>query len=145
MTVWVDDVYLQGNVPGVRSNARWCHLMADTELELKEFGDQVGISRNWIQDQGNPGKVHFDVTKSVRARCVEAGAVELPWHYMAELMRAKRRIHAAENDPNYGTLESCWEECSSCGILTVLVGPYCDAANIELYLCEPCIIQVEDA
>lgn len=145
MTVWVDDVYLQGNVPGVRSNARWCHLMADCEAELIDFAIRVGLNPNWIQDKGRPGRTHFDVTKTVRAKCVAFGAVELEWHYMGELMRAIRRIHEAESDPNYGTLTSTWDHCSNCGTETVLVGPYCDAANDTLYLCEPCIILVEDA
>lgn len=145
MTVYVDDVFIHATVPSVRSNAVWCHLMADTELELKEFASTVQISQSWIQDSGRPGRTHFDVTKSVRAKCIAAGAVSLPWRLMGDLMAAVKFIHECENDPSYGSLSSSLDDCFGCGETTVVVGPLCDAANEDMDLCVDCIKQSQDA
>lgn len=42
MTVYVDD--LDGPYRVGRLNGMWCHLTADSMLELLEFADRLGLS-----------------------------------------------------------------------------------------------------
>ena len=54
MAVYVDDVNLQAEVPDGRRavRARWNHLFADTEEELRAFAAKIGLKAEWIQDPG---------------------------------------------------------------------------------------------
>jgi Protein of unknown function (DUF4031) len=52
-----------------------CHMVADTETELDEMADALGLRRRWKQH--NPDLVHYDIAKSKRARAIELGAVPL--------------------------------------------------------------------
>lgn len=44
MTVYVDDMRVPARVG--RINARWSHLMADTDEELHEFAARLGLRRS---------------------------------------------------------------------------------------------------
>lgn len=77
MAVYVDDVrHSFGNMI-------MCHLWADTEEELLEMVDKIGVQRKWIQ--GHPtlsfGKhreaswVHFDIALSKKAMAIRHGAI----------------------------------------------------------------------
>lgn len=76
--------------------AVWCHMTADTKEELHEFAARLGLRRSWFQDPveqgsarpGSPGAGHwhYDVTKTVRARAVRLGAVEIG-HGLEEFAR----------------------------------------------------------
>lgn len=78
MSVYVDDMQAPFG------NMVMCHMWADTEAELLDMADKIGVHRKWIQ--GHPtlsfGKhrnaswVHFDIAKSKRTLAVKAGAVE---------------------------------------------------------------------
>lgn len=137
MTVYVDDVYIAADVPGVRSNARWCHLMADSNEELVEFASSVGINPNWIQEPRKRYGAHFDVVKSTRARCVKAGAVEIDWRDMGDILRQLRRTHASLTSDAH--LTSKIDKCTDCGESKMVVGPYEDAANEEIWACNDCL------
>ena len=78
MTCYVDDAYIktEPGYLGMRFGAVWCHMTADTKDELHEFAAQLGLKRSWFQDKPY-GQWHYDVTKTVRARAVKAGAVEI--------------------------------------------------------------------
>lgn len=77
MTVWVDDV----EHPFGRM--LMCHLWADSLEELLAFVDRLGVDRKWIQ--GHPtlslpaarkaSWVHFDISKSKKAKALFHGAV----------------------------------------------------------------------
>lgn len=55
-----------------------CHMIADTEAELDEMADTIGVSRRWRQ--GKPGyDSHYDIALSKRALAVAAGAIEVTW------------------------------------------------------------------
>lgn len=98
MTVYVDNVYIKARVG--RINARWCHLMADSDTELVEFAVGIGMKAAWIQDPDARYGAHFDVTESVRAKAVAAGAVEVDWRDLPELMNklaAKRGKRVRES------------------------------------------------
>jgi hypothetical protein len=79
VTVYVDDMRLQATVPnGTRKvTGRWSHLMADTEEELIQFAEELGMNPRWIQHRGTPD-VHFDVVDSRRLQALRMGAVSLP-------------------------------------------------------------------
>ncbi len=61
-----------------------CHMLADTEAELHEMADKIGVARRWYQ--GN----HYDVCLSKRALALRHGAKEIGRHDLATLLRAKR-------------------------------------------------------
>lgn len=58
-----------------------CHMVADTEEELDEMADAIGVARKWKQlpkrDEGAGSLVHYDIAKSKRALAVKFGAVPL--------------------------------------------------------------------
>lgn len=78
MTVYVDDMRVPARVG--RINARWSHLMADTDEELHEFAARLGLRRSWHQKPGTPIS-HYDVTDSKRDEALRLGAV--PIGYMS--------------------------------------------------------------
>jgi hypothetical protein len=95
MTVYVDDMRMQARVG--RINARWSHLMADTDDELHAFAACLGLKRAWHQKPGTPIS-HYDVTESKRQLALELGAV--PVGYMSreslDLIRRKRNACLTE-------------------------------------------------
>ena len=75
MSVYVDDMMVC-----VR-NKNWrystvCHLIADTEEELHQMADQIGLRRSWFQKK-NDQIPHYDLVRSKRVKVVRAGAVEI--------------------------------------------------------------------
>lgn len=89
MTVYVDDMRMPARVG--RLQARWSHLMADTDEELHAFADRLGLKRSWHQKPGTAIS-HYDVTDSRRQEALRLGAV--PIGYMSreslDLIRRKR-------------------------------------------------------
>ncbi len=61
-----------------------CHMVADTEAELHEMADKIGVNRKWYQ--GN----HYDICLSKRAAALRQGAKEIGRRELVELIRAKR-------------------------------------------------------
>lgn len=53
-----------------------CHMWADTEAELLEMVDTIGVSRRWIQQPPKASWLHFDIAKSKRALAIRGGAIE---------------------------------------------------------------------
>lgn len=51
-----------------------CHMVADTLEELHDMAEMLGLKRSWFQNKRMP---HYDISKSVRARAVGLGAVEI--------------------------------------------------------------------
>ena len=84
MSIYVDDMYMPAKIPGMRP-AIWCHMMADTPEELHAFAASIGLARRWAQHEDEPWKLHYDVTKSVRAKAVKAGAKEITWRESAHM------------------------------------------------------------
>jgi hypothetical protein len=91
MSVYVDSLF-----PTRRSRA-WpynqaCHLSADTDDELHEFADRLGLKRSWAQSMEHPRQYfhHYDLTPGKRRQAVKLGAVEvsavaLARHFVATL------------------------------------------------------------
>jgi hypothetical protein len=54
----------------------YCHLTADSDSELLEFGRSIGLKDEWLQIS-NRGIKHFDIVSTKRLMAVNIGAVEL--------------------------------------------------------------------
>ncbi len=91
MTVYVDDMRMPARVG--RIEARWSHLMADTDVELHAFAASIGLRRSWAQYPGT-WKSHYDVTDSKRAEAIRAGAVAIGYGspQSIALTRRKRQL-----------------------------------------------------
>ena len=68
MSVYVDDVFIP------YGRMKMCHMIADSEDELHEMADKIGMRRAWFQNGRRP---HYDVSKSRRKLAVEYGAIEV--------------------------------------------------------------------
>ncbi len=66
----------------------FCHLLADTQDELHEMAERLGIPRRFFQD--HPWRWHHDLPAHLRAKAVELGARELTLHEVGALLRARR-------------------------------------------------------
>lgn len=65
-----------------------CHMMADTDEELHDMADRIGVARRWFQRV--PSGNHYDITKTKRTAAVAAGAVEITTREMAAFAWHKR-------------------------------------------------------
>jgi hypothetical protein len=63
------------------------HMIADTEEELHEMADKIGVARKW--HQGN----HYDICLSMREKAVENGAVEISMKELCDILKAARKYH----------------------------------------------------
>lgn len=94
MAVYVDDMHL--SEAGRYRHMKMSHMIADTEAELLEMADRIGVLRKWHQYPGT-AKSHFDICMSKRALAVAAGATEIPMRRTGEIVRAKREKMLAES------------------------------------------------
>ena len=59
--IYYHDPILNGNSgPRCFRHQRFTHLSADTETELLDFGQSIGLKPEWLQKPGTPD-FHFDV------------------------------------------------------------------------------------
>lgn len=68
---------------------RMCHMFADTTEELHAMADQIGVKRRWCQYPGTY-KEHYDICLSKRALAVKAGAIEITWNELGQMLRERR-------------------------------------------------------
>lgn len=73
MTVYVDS--LMPSAP----NTHWrfkesCHMFADSEEELHQFAELIGLKRGWFQSHTRLD--HYDLTASKRILALKHGAIE---------------------------------------------------------------------
>jgi len=54
-----------------------CHLFADTEDELHEFAESMGMRREWFQDHERRERRHYDLPEYRREVALELGASEI--------------------------------------------------------------------
>lgn len=79
MTVYVD------NMRAKYGRLIMCHMIADTESELRAMADQIGVAQKWHQGD------HFDICLSKRERAVSLGAIEITLRQCAA-MNFRRKI-----------------------------------------------------
>lgn len=78
MSVYVDNVRIPATIGRIR--ARWSHMTADTDEELHAMAIHIGLRREWFQpNERRPAANHYDVTDSMRARAIRAGAIPERW------------------------------------------------------------------
>lgn len=85
MAVYVD------NMKAGFGRMTMCHMVADTQQELLEMADKIGVQRKWIQDYGKP-REHFDICLSKRKLAVQHGAIEITMRELAE--KTSNRKHS---------------------------------------------------
>lgn len=83
MTVWIDDMYLYPL--GRFGRMKMSHMIADTEEELHQMADQIGLSRRWYQGD------HYDVSMSLRTKAIACGAKAITLRELSAMVRDKRR------------------------------------------------------
>ena len=89
VTVYLDDWRQAAHLGPV--NDRWSHLVADSDEELHEFAERLGMERRWFQIKaGRPHHGHYDLPERARADAVALGAVEITWRQMGQMLRARR-------------------------------------------------------
>lgn len=98
MSVYVDSADIRADVPNGSRTVRgiWCHMTADTRLELDLMADRIGLRRSWIQHPGT-WKEHYDLTQSKKRLALAAGAVEVDsrQHELKVLGPRRRAMQAA--------------------------------------------------
>lgn len=75
-----------------------CHMVADTEAELLEMADRIGVARRWHQQAGTH-QSHFDICLAKRALAVRHGAIELTPRQLVAKCRAKKTRCALCGEP----------------------------------------------
>ena len=83
MAVYVD------NFKGAYGRMIMCHMIADTQKELLEMADKIGVQRKWIQDYGTP-REHFDICMSKRKKAIEFGAIEINMRELAKMTSTRK-------------------------------------------------------
>jgi len=66
-----------------------CHMLADSEAELHEMADAIGVRRRWFQ--ANASTPHYDICKEKRVLAIKNGAIEIDRRQTVELVRRLRQ------------------------------------------------------
>ncbi len=89
VTVYLDDWRQPAHLGPV--DDRWSHLVADTDEELHDFAERMGMRRAWFQHRpGRPHHGHYDVPERARAEALAQGAVEVTWRELGRMLRDRR-------------------------------------------------------
>lgn len=92
MTVYVDDMRAR------YGRMIMCHMIADTEAELHEMADAIGVARRWYQGD------HYDIALSKRALAVQCGARQIT-RRQCGLMTLHRRRTGTLPTPEWAEAE----------------------------------------
>lgn len=84
MTVYVDD--MRANF----GRMVMCHMIADTDDELHQMADRIGVARKWFQQK--PSGDHYDIALSKRALAISFGAAEITVRQCAMMCANRRRL-----------------------------------------------------
>lgn len=67
-----------------------CHMLADTDEELRAFAARIGMKPEWYQRKPHDPCGHFDLVASRRTKAVALGAIELSAREMRDFRLRKR-------------------------------------------------------
>jgi hypothetical protein len=84
MAVYVDDMEAK------YGRMIMCHMLADTDAELHQMAQSIGVARRWHQSAGTP-RSHYDICKSKRALALTLGAQSITIRQAAQLTAQKRQ------------------------------------------------------
>lgn len=87
MAVYVDNFYITG--AGNFGRMKMSHMIADTQKELLEMCDKIGVQRKWIQDYETP-REHFDISISKRKLAIGFGAQEIGFRDLAKMTSSRK-------------------------------------------------------
>lgn len=79
--VYVDNFYESGIT---FRGMKMCHMIADTQKELLEMADKIGVQRKWVQYFKTP-REHFDICLTKRKLAVKFGAKEIDMRIAAKM------------------------------------------------------------
>jgi hypothetical protein len=99
MAVYVDETRNWGWLARARGlrYSNWAHLTADTEDELHEFAEKLGLRRSWFQKKNDRDyRWHYDVVPTVRAKAVKLGAVEIDRRQLICILDVRREALGME-------------------------------------------------
>lgn len=85
MSVYVDDMKAK------HRGMIMCHMLADTEKELREMAAKIGVSMSHHQFPGTH-KSHFDICLKKRSLAIKFGAIEITQHQTGKII--KQRLEA---------------------------------------------------
>lgn len=63
-----------------------CHMIADSQPELFEMVDKIGVQRKWIEDIGT-NREHFNICLSKKKKAIEFGAKEVNMRELIIILR----------------------------------------------------------
>ncbi len=89
MSVYVDNLQMAFDPKHKWKYKQSCHLFADSEQELIQFGEKIGMKEIWLQRK--VPLLHYDLNESKRALAVKHGAIQVDYHTTAEHIRKGRR------------------------------------------------------
>ena len=104
MSVYVDNYRCPATVGRVRG--RWSHLTADTEEELHDFAQRLGLRRAWFQGHcktarcprvnGTCAHFHYDVVDTKRDQAIRAGAQPVDIRVLGAIVSNRRAAFRRE-------------------------------------------------
>lgn len=86
MTVYVDDMYK--HPIGRLGRMKMSHMIADSEAELHAMAYKIGLGRRHYQGD------HYDVSMSLRAKAIAAGAKSITLRELSAMAHEQRRRRA---------------------------------------------------
>lgn len=91
MTVYVDNMRAQFG------RMRMSHMIADSDEELRQMAQRIGVALKWHQYPGT-SRSHFDICDSKAALAIKAGAVPISYRTLG-CMTMRRRVTGELGDP----------------------------------------------
>lgn len=85
--VYVDDMHLSHL--GHFGRMKMCHMLADSDEELRAMAERIGVALKWHQHAGTH-RSHFDIATAKRVLAVAAGAKEITMRDAGLISRRRR-------------------------------------------------------
>lgn len=83
MSVYVDEAVWEWK------GRLWCHLVADSLTELHAFARKLGLRPGWFQHASR--YPHYDLTREMRNRAIDLGAIAADRHKLVAVTTKLRR------------------------------------------------------
>ena len=83
--IYVDEIIDWGDIAREKGLkwTRWCHMWADSPLELREMAQLLRLRPEWIQ-YPNTHEEHFDLIPSKRTLAIKYGAKPVDLYQLAK-------------------------------------------------------------
>ena len=62
-----------------------CHMIADSEKELHDMADKIGVARRWCQGD------HYDICLTKKKLAIQFGAIELSTKDLCKIIIKRRK------------------------------------------------------